>query len=233
MPKSGSTWLRSILSELPCCSIRLLTDRKGVLRNHDLCEHFLISKNDRNFGYEIIRLHTRWSIKNFGIIKDKYVKTVLIWRDLRDVAVSRFYWVKTLPKNPLFQYYNACSLEEGIAHSIEYTIEWYVPWLQNWRNVALRHPGMFLPVTYESLLEDTQNMVHDICKFYGITLRPDDIRCAVDKFQRRDAKKGIETYRKGIIGDWKNHFNKKHIVTFKRKAGKLLIELGYESDFSW
>ncbi len=39
--------------------------------------------------------------------------------------------------------------------------------------------------------------------------------------------------RKGIIGDWKNHFNLEAREKFNMYAGDQLIRLGYETDDSW
>ena len=50
-------------------------------------------------------------------------------------------------------------------------------------------------------------------------------------------KKGQENvnshYRKGVHGDWKNHFNDDHIRYFKEHYNDLLIQLGYEKDENW
>src|SRR5215216_4936957 len=40
-------------------------------------------------------------------------------------------------------------------------------------------------------------------------------------------------YRKGIAGDWKNHFSEEDKRVFKEEAGKLLIRLGYEKNLDW
>lgn len=40
-------------------------------------------------------------------------------------------------------------------------------------------------------------------------------------------------YRKGVSGDWRNHFKEEHIKLFKEKYSDLLIKLGYESDSDW
>ncbi len=40
-------------------------------------------------------------------------------------------------------------------------------------------------------------------------------------------------YRKGLRGDWKNHFTEMHKTVFKEKYGDLLIKLGYESGYNW
>ena len=50
-------------------------------------------------------------------------------------------------------------------------------------------------------------------------------------------KKGEENikshYRKGVHGDWKNHFEAEHISYFKAHYNDLLIQLGYEKDGDW
>ena len=40
-------------------------------------------------------------------------------------------------------------------------------------------------------------------------------------------------YRKGIPGDWRNHFNKDHIEVFKERYNHIVIGLGYEQDANW
>ena len=39
--------------------------------------------------------------------------------------------------------------------------------------------------------------------------------------------------RKGIAGDWKNHFSDDHKSAFKDRYGDTLIMLGYEKDNTW
>jgi hypothetical protein len=40
-------------------------------------------------------------------------------------------------------------------------------------------------------------------------------------------------FRKGLAGDWKNHFNEQHKKRFKEIYGDLVVKLGYERDNSW
>lgn len=52
-----------------------------------------------------------------------------------------------------------------------------------------------------------------------------------------DRKKGSEDtashYRKGVAGDWKNHFNDSHKAAFKDRFGDILVKLGYETTNDW
>ena len=40
-------------------------------------------------------------------------------------------------------------------------------------------------------------------------------------------------YRKGLAGDWRNHFEPIHIDYFKRNYNRMLLSLGYEADPHW
>jgi Sulfotransferase domain len=41
------------------------------------------------------------------------------------------------------------------------------------------------------------------------------------------------TFRKGVSGDWKNHFTEEHKRAFKDAAGEYLVALGYEKNGNW
>jgi hypothetical protein len=41
------------------------------------------------------------------------------------------------------------------------------------------------------------------------------------------------TFRKGISGEWRQHFKEEHKILFKDCTGDLLVRLGYEVDNSW
>jgi len=40
-------------------------------------------------------------------------------------------------------------------------------------------------------------------------------------------------YRRGIPGDWRNHFTPLHVEYFKALYNPLLLKLGYEADVDW
>jgi hypothetical protein len=66
------------------------------------------------------------------------------------------------------------------------------------------------------------------------------VEMAVEKFSmqratgRRPGEEDRSTLiRKGVVGDWVNHFSREAAVAFDRVAGETLVALGYEADRAW
>ena len=66
------------------------------------------------------------------------------------------------------------------------------------------------------------------------------INRAIERFnfkRQSGRKKGSESsdefLRKGIVGDWKNHFTRESAEVFNFYAGDALIKAGYEKDKKW
>jgi hypothetical protein len=45
--------------------------------------------------------------------------------------------------------------------------------------------------------------------------------------------KTSSTFRKGEVGDWRNHFTEAHRRAFKEVMGDRLVRFGYEQDMDW
>ena len=71
--------------------------------------------------------------------------------------------------------------------------------------------------------------IRNIAQFAGI----DITETQIDFIAEHLYSSGAATFRKGTIGDWKNHFTDAHKEAFKAGAGEQLIELGYEKDLNW
>jgi hypothetical protein len=99
----------------------------------------------------------------------------------------------------------------------------------------------FYQVKYEELVENPK-LLKGLLEFLGVKSDDGTVDWIVDtcRFERfaEGRKRGEANpnseYRKGIIGDWKNHFTDRDKEQFKRsEAGQLLIELGYEASDAW
>ena len=110
----------------------------------------------------------------------------------------------------------------------------------DWHNVvrylldfAERHPEQVLMVRYESLLADPATSISAMLRFLGAREDAEIMTELIEStsFARSAGKGGF--FRKGRSGDWANHFTADDVARFKRLAGDLLIELGYEQDHRW
>lgn len=69
------------------------------------------------------------------------------------------------------------------------------------------------------------------CIALGIVYKYDFERLSGGRKPGEESEK--HHYRKGISGDWKNHFNDEHKGFFKSHYESLLIKLGYETNSEW
>ena len=56
---------------------------------------------------------------------------------------------------------------------------------------------------------------------------------AQTKGRRAGAEDPNSHYRKGVAGDWVNHFTAEHVDAFKERYGDLVVRLGYETADDW
>jgi len=146
------------------------------------------------------------------------VKAAFLYRDPRDVQVSL-----SFKKHGKFLFNEADLLK-------------VVQQILLWKTL----PEVYC-LNFENLRDDTLNTLMDLCGFLGINAQPDFVRKVIElhsfKILSEGREKGSERadhhYRKGIKGDWKNHFDEAMKKRVKELCGTLLIELGYERDLDW
>jgi len=94
---------------------------------------------------------------------------------------------------------------------------------------------------YENLLAEPATEVRRLLKFLGADSGEEVARRCVEAASFEQLSGGrtqgeedsSSFYRKGVSGDWKNHFTEEDKRVFKEEAGELLIRLGYERDLDW
>ena len=93
---------------------------------------------------------------------------------------------------------------------------------------------------YEELIADENAGFQKIIDFCEIEVSKEHLGeiIARNSFQARSGRpQGSEDvsshYRKGIAGDWRNHFTDRITREFKERFGKTLIRFGYEKDLNW
>ncbi len=121
---------------------------------------------------------------------------------------------------------------------------------QNWHDHTLAWFGPgddasgregFAYVSYEQLRSDCVGAIARVCKeVSGKDPDPWLVETTVEKWsmERSEGRKPGqeargELVRKGVVGDWVNHFTTQAAQVFDHHAGDMLVRLGYEPDRDW
>lgn len=100
------------------------------------------------------------------------------------------------------------------------------------RSIQKKHPNNLLTVYYSKLYSQTEEELLKIFTFLGVDTVDEMLQKVIaDSTLSRKGKNSF--FRKGGSGDWKNYFSDAHKKKFKAIAGKMLIDLGFETDENW
>lgn len=251
-PKSGTHLLYQILYAIPglakwddIISVQALC---GIMNTASHIRWKLGSACDSS----IVRSHLMYCDEVLDALKEHNCKTLFIYRDLRDVALSHARWVCNEEQIFLHDIYSKQpSFEQQLMYSIEglpvgspfgsnvsqpnigQDFSRWLGWLNDPNTMAVK---------FEDLVgergggcEDTRlHLIQKIMDYLEIDLPPEKIKreFASHIMNPRES----HTFRKGgkgSKGGWRASFTQEHIDAFKKVAGDLLIELGYEKDYSW
>ncbi|MBN1850764.1 MAG: sulfotransferase [Deltaproteobacteria bacterium] len=158
-------------------------------------------------------------------------KYIHIIRDGRDVVTSA--WFNNLRGNkedtlcrwPDFH----CFVEFGMR-------EWVAD-MTKARSFGKTYNERYLEVRYEDLHNNPNPILEKMLEFLGVDPSLESLGQCIQAGSFKSLSHGRERgqedrnafFRKGIIGDWKNHFAPEDEDLFMGYAGKLLEELGYSS----
>jgi adenylylsulfate kinase len=236
LPKSGTTWMSKLLGMIPGYYERTIYDPSRMMMFHDISS--MIFELMPRYAHSVVKLHTKYSSENFAVITNYLDKFIVMYRDLRDMAVSRYFHVLSDESHRHCRLYQQMAQEDGLLHSINITRQAFVSWVKDWHEVALAHPEKIIEVRYEELHADLKGTMNRVISFFNITV-PQGLLERMSATQLKtpvNLKESLsrgDTRRKGIVGDWRNLFTQNHKDYFKEMAGQLLIDLGYEKDLNW
>ena len=224
-PKSGGTWVCRMIAEyldIPFPHNRLPPRCRCILHGHYLR---VAAAND----------------------------TIVMWRDGRDVVVSHYYYHLFHRRTTMPGWADAQQERLGIkdAHDIQRYLPRYIDYcftdgpppnmtwtsfIETWKN----RTG-YVDTSYEAMRQDPRREMKKILQ-YLLAHDIDDVKLdsCISKFSfenvtgRNPGEEDVYSFvRKGIVGDWKNHFTREAREIFNYHAGQTLVDLGYEPDRAW
>jgi len=163
-------------------------------------------------------------------------KVIFLMRDPRDVAVSAYFMYRvtiaedsnTSLKNNIFY----------LIHRFKFTSFMHTAfkWRKFFRTWTTRKDISLYSLRYEDLLTETEKTLKNILGYLEVSVPDSLVREAIQTFsfeKLAGRKRGEEdnanpTFRKGIIGDYKNHFSRIDRMLFRQICGKEMEILGYE-----
>ena len=178
----------------------------------------------------------------FTALEEFDFASLFVVRDPRDIVVSYAHYVTGLKRHFLHEHYTRVlrTPEDRLMASIVGVPgSAGIPLLPSIGSVLasfagwLHHPGT-LVLKFEDLVGaagggdalSQRRAIDDIARHIS---RP------LNDAQRRRVAAGVHTkdsatLRRGVIGDWKNHFTDEHRAAFAEVAGPQLVEWGYGAD---
>ncbi|MDR3507922.1 MAG: sulfotransferase domain-containing protein [Caulobacteraceae bacterium] len=191
MPKSGSTFLSDVISELPQFIRAELVPAAG--RREQELDEFCLQQVD-GLSY-VAQVHVRDSEWTAEMSRDYGLKTVVLVRSLLDIVVSlRDHLRRETHIWPNFHaeahhaQMDDAALELMIARL---AMPWFVNFYMGWRQ-----RGDALMIAYESLIHDPNRTVREILAFAGEAVDSSEVRTAV----ARVCERGQSRLNVGVAG---------------------------------
>ena len=157
------------------------------------------------------------------------MRFIHIVRDGRDTSCS----IRTHPKREII---NGEVVPLNTNNPFSWCIRrWTSCISQGWK---WRKSNKYIEVKYEDLVNDPVNSIGKVFKFLGLELISKDKLLNFYKYENQDEKHlqnievGQPLYKK-TIGRWKKDMTAKEKEMFKKMAGEMLLELGYEDNLNW
>ncbi len=176
-----------------------------------------------------------------AVILPRNSRWFVVIRDLRDTLISGYFSIKhshAMEEEADLQLraqLRESSFEDGLLHLIDC-------WLPDRAAVQRSWAGGSSDVLkYEDILgRDMEILERVLLGHCRLAVPPEKLREVVlaNRFEARAGRKrGQEDLgsheRKGVAGDWKNHFTDTVAKAFKNRFGELLVQAGYEQNDRW
>ena len=160
-------------------------------------------------------------------------KIVHIIRDGRDVAVSGWFHNIRKTGDEFVKRFGT------MATYVKFTTkDHWCRYIGEARRFGVRNPDRYFELRYEDMHSDPQPLVGRLLQFLSVDDSADMIDRCLEAGSFKKLSKGRSSgeedrtsfFRKGVVGDWRQHLDPESVEAFMEMGGDLLRELGYETD---
>jgi hypothetical protein len=178
------------------------------------------------------------------VLRRLQMRTIVIFRDPRDMVVSAAFYIRSLQRHRLHELYRgfptvSAAIDAAIAGvppgpygtghaSIVDRTENYLGWTDAEGVLTVRFEDLVGEAGGGSRAAQLK-AVSDIANHIERPLEDSQLERICDRVFAPSSA----TFRKGQIGDWRNHLTPDQVEFFRARAGDQLIRLGYESGYDW
>ncbi|KKN30242.1 hypothetical protein LCGC14_0835920 [marine sediment metagenome] len=219
-PKSGMTWLLRLLCDLLEAQHKDTPQMETLSYGHPIGNEWIVKKRHGPYWKETVP--TYWDLSDTSTLAGGTV--VMIQRDPRDVVVSGMFYYQ----NP------DAKFAIGVMVSSQ-----YVDYLNSWlKPIESLNVAKLIFTQYELLHSHPIKTLRGIIKeLTGEWLSDARIEEALERqsFENmsRQYTDGGHFMRKGIVGDWRNHFTRDLARKFNEHFGEFMLAQGYVDNLDW
>ncbi len=237
LPKSGTTWFEKMLTSFPGFSDVMIPEAVDYEQRHKESHTFEFPENlfDRfKNALVVLKLHAHGSLHNFKLLEKNKIKYVVIYRDLRDVAVSHIFYVQHTAYHPEYDDYKNLNTKEALLHFAKTLLPEFVQWIYSWHQHA-QSPFSYI-LRYEDLVVEPFQKMKEVAQHYGINTADEELNDVINKnsFESLSGgrKKGTidsaSFFRSGTIGDWQRYFDDELIKVYNTILNGFLGKYNYK-----
>ena len=227
-PRSGTTWLRFMLYEI----------LSGKDTEFESVNDAIPEVGQKRTGMPLLEGGGRL-LKTHELYRPDYKRAVYIARDVRDVAVSEYFYLT------MKRYIPRQEFDVFLSNFLRHRVNTFGSWITHvasWLEAMETHRVELLVVKYEQLLEQKQQELERIVSFLGLEVDRGRIRSAIehnsrDQMRRKEdhARKtifksfrdDIRFVRKAASGGWRETITEPQLAAIESRARQPLVQLGY------
>lgn len=234
-PKSGNTWVRFLLANL------LHPETPTTFKNIDMRVPEIYNYSDRELrAFPRPRL-----VKSHEPFDFRYPKVIYVVRDPRDVAISKYHWIRKWRGIP-----DGYPIEDFVTRWIAAEFDRYLragSWADNVLSWLAMRAGLanFLLVRYEDLVTSGRNELRRVASFLGIENTQETLSRAIElssadhmrALEKRESRQWRDTrptrqdipfVRKATAGGWRTACPQTAVLRIETAWWPLMRLLGYE-----